>query len=404
MGEAWPWALRASRGWPTAGGSESPTPEKRAGPVVLPGFAPALRGPRLVGALHRGSPGPPGRSTHSSADAGWARITPATGAARVPGLTVSESRKTLLPDGGRANLFPYSPVSDHDSNPWTPKYLPEETPMRVPTRDPSAVRPLLRRLVVPFSILLLLAPAALAQEAEAPAGPVLDSMSALAFGPGGVLFVGDARGGSVVAIETGDTTPGKVEARIGIVDLETRLAAMLGSRASEVLIHDLAVNPISQKIYLAVSRGRAKWESRWQLPNDLADAAVLVRIDASGELEAVELEGLAWSRAELPDPVDPSKAHRWKRGVSLRVDTITDLAFDGDSVWVTGLSNEEFASAEPESSKVESEVIKSPTDPLSEPIASSVGKTGNTVSNVTLNAAEVGDTLPAPSVECAVTE
>ncbi|MCG8459564.1 MAG: hypothetical protein MI919_25070 [Holophagales bacterium] len=216
--------------------------------------------------------------------------------------------------------------------------------MRVPTRDPSAVRPLLRRLVVPFSILLLLAPAALAQEAEAPAGPVLDSMSALAFGPGGVLFVGDARGGSVVAIETGDTTPGKVEARIGIVDLETRLAAMLGSRASEVLIHDLAVNPISQKIYLAVSRGRAKWESRWQLPNDLADAAVLVRVDAAGELEAVDLEGLAWSRAGLPDPVDASKAHRWKRGVSLRVDTITDLAFEGDSVWVTGLSNEEFAS------------------------------------------------------------
>lgn len=175
--------------------------------------------------------------------------------------------------------------------------------------------------------------------------PPIESMSTLAFGPGGLLFVGDARAGSVVAVDTGDVSPGEVGERFGLSDLETKLAAMLGTRASEVLIHDLAVNPASHNMYLAVSRGRAGWGSRWDLPNELADATVLVRVRTDGHLEEVPLTDLRWSRAALPDPVDAAKEHRWKKGVSLRTDTITDLVWDDGTLWVAGLSNEEFASA-----------------------------------------------------------
>ena len=193
--------------------------------------------------------------------------------------------------------------------------------------------------------LLLVAPLA-AQDvaaAEAEAAP-LQSMSTLAFGPNGLLLVGDAKSGAIFAIETGDVTAGEVGERFGLADLETKLAAMLGTRASEVLIHDLAVNPASHNMYLAVSRGRAGWDSRWELPNDLADASILVRVTTAGDLEEVPLAGLAWSKADLPNPIDAQKTHRWKQGVSLRTDTITDLAFDDGTVWVAGLSNEEFAS------------------------------------------------------------
>ena len=182
------------------------------------------------------------------------------------------------------------------------------------------------------------------EAAESNAAP-LQSMSTLAFGPDGLLFIGDGRAGAVFAIETGDVTAGEVAERFGLRDLETKLAAMLGTRASEVMIHDLAVNPASHNMYLAVSRGRAGWDSRWELPNDLADASVLVRVTTAGELEEVSLDGLSWSRADLPDPVDAEKTHRWKQGVSLRTDTITDLVFDDGTVWVAGLSNEEFSSA-----------------------------------------------------------
>ncbi len=200
-----------------------------------------------------------------------------------------------------------------------------------------------------LALLLVPVSAAALDLTEATAGfsagpPPVKSMSSLAFGPEGLLFVGDGKSGALLAIDTEDREPGKVEERIAISDVETKIAAMLGTRASEVLIHDLAVNPISRNIYLSVSRGRGKWDSRWLLPNDLSDASILLRVTPTGDLDAVDLEDLKWSRASLPDPIDVSKQHRWKKGVSLRSDTITDVAWDDGTVWVTGLSNEEFAS------------------------------------------------------------
>lgn len=177
-------------------------------------------------------------------------------------------------------------------------------------------------------------------------GPApIEAMSALAFAPHGVLLVGDAKAGAVVALDTGDRTEAGVEERFAVSDLETRIAAMLGTRSSEVLIHDMAVNPISSQTYLAVSRSRGHWESRWQLPNDLADATVLLRIAPGGELEEVPVDGMRWSRAELTNPVSEKKEHRWKTGTKLRTDAVTDLAWDDGKIWVAGLSNEEFASA-----------------------------------------------------------
>lgn len=222
------------------------------------------------------------------------------------------------------------------------------------SRFPSEIRPSTQRpsapwLAIALSILTVWpwATASFAAEGDSATTnpPPIESMSALAFGPDGLLFVGDAKAGAVLAIDTGDTTPQAIEGRFAIADIETKIAAMLGTRASEVLIHDLAVNPASNGIYLAASRGRGRWESRWQLPNDLADAELLLRVSPDGTIDAVDLEGLPWTRATLPNPVDASKDHRWKRGVSLRTDTITDLAWDNGTVWVAGLSNEEFASA-----------------------------------------------------------
>lgn len=194
--------------------------------------------------------------------------------------------------------------------------------------------------------LLLLSTAlpAVAEDEAPPIGPSLVSMSALAFAPDGTLFVGDAKSGAVFALELGEATPGQVAERFQLRDVETRLAALLGARSSEILIHDLAVHPISLDIYLAVSRSRAAWESRWQLPNDLADASLLVRVGTDGEMDAVDVAAVKWSKAELPGPVSADKKHRWKTGAFLRSEAVTDLVYDNGKIWVAGLSNEEFAS------------------------------------------------------------
>jgi len=169
------------------------------------------------------------------------------------------------------------------------------------------------------------------------------SMSALAFGPGGVLFVGDGKGGAVFAFELDDKTPRELKDPKPLTDVEGKLAALLGATPGDVMVHDLAVNPVSKNVYLAVSRGRAAWNDRWLLPNDVADASVLVRVEPEGRFSVVELGSLRYTRAALPNPVDPAKTHAWKEGISLRTEAITDLVFSDGTLFVAGLSNEEFA-------------------------------------------------------------
>ena len=45
----------------------------------------------------------------------------------------------------------------------------------------------------------------------------------------------------------------------------------------------------------------------------------------------------------MPNPVDPQKKHVWKEGISQRAEAITDLVFADGTLFVAGLSNEEFA-------------------------------------------------------------
>jgi hypothetical protein len=173
--------------------------------------------------------------------------------------------------------------------------------------------------------------------------PDIRSMSALAFGPEGVLFVGDGKGGSVVALDLNDKTPGSVE-ELAVKNIEGKIAAFLGTTAADVMIHDMAVNPISQNVYLAVSRGRGQWgDQEWLLPNDVADATVLVKVGPNGELSEVSLQSVRFARAALPNPVSADRKHEWKEGISLRTDTITDMSYSSGTLYVAGLSNEEFA-------------------------------------------------------------
>jgi hypothetical protein len=110
------------------------------------------------------------------------------------------------------------------------------------------------------------------------------------------------------------------------------------------MVHDMAVNPLSKNVYLAVSRGRGQLVTEWALPNDVADATVLVKIDESQRFSVVDLGSVRHARLDLPNPVDPAKKHGWKEGLSLRTETITDLAYADGALWIAGLSNEEFAS------------------------------------------------------------
>lgn len=159
----------------------------------------------------------------------------------------------------------------------------------------------------------------------------LKSAGALAFAPDGVLLIGDSAGGQVMAVETGDVTkaaPGKVE----IEDLQSKIAAMVGAKANDVSINDIAVNPISGAVYISVSRGRGP------------DAQpVILRADRDGKLAAVDIAELPHSVVAISDA--PAIDAKDGRGRDMRTDAITDLGYVNGQVLVAGLSNEEFASS-----------------------------------------------------------
>ena len=163
--------------------------------------------------------------------------------------------------------------------------------------------------------------------------PDIRSITQIAFGPEGILLAADSKSAAIVAIDTGDkkAAPGGA---IKVENINQKLAALLGTSADQITISDLAVNPISHKAYLAVSRGRGP-EAK----------PVLVRVDSASKLELVPTESINHARVELPKaPLDKEPA-AGARGGNPRMESITDIAFLNDRILVAGLSNEEFASS-----------------------------------------------------------
>lgn len=159
------------------------------------------------------------------------------------------------------------------------------------------------------------------------------SMGPLAFGPDGILFVADTKAAAIVAISTGDTKPAPAAKLFKVEAINQKIAALLGTTADQILIDDMAINPISRNAYLAVSRGRS------------ADAVpVLVRTNADGKLEVVSLNKVKFSRAELPDAPADAMVGQGNRQSNPRRESITDIGYLDGKLFIAGLANEEFAS------------------------------------------------------------
>ncbi len=159
----------------------------------------------------------------------------------------------------------------------------------------------------------------------------LKSAGALAFGPEGILFVGDSMGGAIYALDTGDRGPASGAAQVKVDAIHEKMAGMLGTAPDQIMVNDMSVNPTSRRTYFSVSRGRGP------------DAApVIVTADAKGKLDLFSLDNVKFSKVALPRP--PGEKDGDRRGRPRRREAITDLAYVDGSVIVAGLSNEEFAS------------------------------------------------------------
>jgi hypothetical protein len=145
--------------------------------------------------------------------------------------------------------------------------------------------------------------------------------------------VADTKAAAVVAIATGDVKPAPGAKLLKVEGINQKVAALLGTTADQILIEDMAVNPISRNAYLALSRGRGP-----------EAVPVLVRVKADGQPEVVSLEKVKFSRAELLDAPADATVGEGNRQRNPRRESITDIVFIDGRVLVAGLSNEEFAS------------------------------------------------------------
>jgi hypothetical protein len=157
--------------------------------------------------------------------------------------------------------------------------------------------------------------------------PSIQSMNALAFGPDGILFIGDSKSTAIFAIDTKDKIAVEKATAIEIKNLDQKIAAQLGTEAKNITIQDMVVNPVSKKIYCAVQHSDG--------------TPVLLSLEGD-RIQSVSLKNILYSRVSIANA--PAADAKDRGGRSLREMVISDLNFAEGSVMVSGLSNQEFSS------------------------------------------------------------
>jgi len=151
----------------------------------------------------------------------------------------------------------------------------------------------------------------------------LKSAGPIAFGPHGIMLIGDPVGAAVWAVDTGDHTMTSGPA-YKMAKVEERIDGLLGTGGGDVLIKDAVVNPASGLVYFSVARGRGPQAT-----------PVILKLNRQGEFSEVPLKEVKCAKASLPNPATKVR----KEG-----DQLTGLAYVDGKVYVAALSNEEFSS------------------------------------------------------------
>jgi hypothetical protein len=161
----------------------------------------------------------------------------------------------------------------------------------------------------------------------AAAGPQLQSIGPLGFGPNGVMYAADSLAGKIYALDLGAQANGGAPGTANVDNLSQKIAAMLGTDAAQVTITDLIVDSRTHNSFVSVMRGQGP-----------AAQPALLRVDGAGAISVIKTDALQFTSVDLPNLPAPN-AGRNQRGQA-----ITQVKYANGRVWASGLSNEEFAS------------------------------------------------------------
>jgi hypothetical protein len=185
----------------------------------------------------------------------------------------------------------------------------------------------------------LLAASAGSSPTGSASGP-LQSAGVLTFGPDNILFVGDITGAKIhaFALQGKDLTSQtdlisgnfhNFEGRDHVLGLDQKLAGLLGTTIDKIVINDMAVHQPTQQIFLSVERGRGP---------DATPAIVKVN---HGQLEILEMDGIPHSQVSISNEPDARDMLEFDPQQTY---AITDVKYYNGEIFVTGITNQRFAS------------------------------------------------------------
>ncbi len=156
--------------------------------------------------------------------------------------------------------------------------------------------------------------------------PKIKSASQLAFGPDGILFIGDSMGAKILAVDTAEPTGEPAKVQQEMKNVGSVVAKTLGQEGVAT-ITDLAVNPRTGSVYLS-------------------SGAAVVKIDADGKASRLNLDNVKFSETTVTAAPADKVTGQGRRRSNRRSQTITDMAYVDGKIIVSGLSaaGDEFAS------------------------------------------------------------
>lgn len=186
------------------------------------------------------------------------------------------------------------------------------------------------RLSSAIAFVALIAYAPAVAPSAAAAGPQLRSLGPLTFGPDGTMFAADSLGSAIYAFDLGAQATGGAAGTANVTGIDAKIAMMLGTDAKDIMITDLVVHPTSHNSFVSVMRGQGA-----------AAKPALFRVDGAGKIVMVNTDALQFTTVKLPNNQTASTPDA---AFNPRAQSITQVKFSSGKVWVSGLSNEEFAS------------------------------------------------------------
>ena len=202
--------------------------------------------------------------------------------------------------------------------------------------------------VVALSLAAAGAPAAANPDAMTGVTPEFSHIGKLAFGPEGVIFAADGQEVTITALQLGDRMAGGAPGTQDVPAIDRKIAGLLGIDADNLLITDMVVDPNTRNTWISVMRGLGA-----------GSTPVLLRVDGAGEIEVVAFDNVRYTRIGVPNPPPaetplvladgraipvPNYPDTVDPAGLMGVQTITHMAFVDGNLFVSGLSNEEFAS------------------------------------------------------------